>query len=65
MSRLAELAGSLGGLSQPRRRRHSNPVSRGHRGETEVEVIAGLDAGATVAVQPGAGVKEGARVAGH
>jgi HlyD family secretion protein len=38
------------------------PVTIGHRGETEVEVVGGLDAGATVVVHPGDRVKEGARV---
>jgi len=41
---------------------HLNPVNAGHRGETEVEILSGLEAGATVAVQPGDRVKEGARV---
>jgi len=39
-----------------------NPVSVGHRGETEVEILSGLEPGATVAVQPGDRVKDGARV---
>jgi HlyD family secretion protein len=41
---------------------HLNPVSIGHRGETEVEVLSGLEAGMSVAVQPGDRVEEGARV---
>jgi HlyD family secretion protein len=38
------------------------PVQIGHRGETEVEVLGGLDAGAVVVVHPGDRVKEGASV---
>jgi len=38
------------------------PVQIGHRGETEVEILSGLPAGATVAVHPGDRVKNGARV---
>jgi HlyD family secretion protein len=38
------------------------PVEIGHRGETEVEILSGLPAGAAVAVHPGDRVKEGARV---
>lgn len=38
------------------------PVSIGHRGETEVEITGGLEAGAAVAVQPGDRVKDGVRV---
>lgn len=38
------------------------PVRIGHRGETEVEVLEGLDAGAVVVVHPGDRVKDGARV---
>jgi HlyD family secretion protein len=38
------------------------PVQIGHRGETEVEVLDGLEPGAEVAVHPGDRVKEGARV---
>ena len=38
------------------------PVRIGHRGETEAEVLSGLDAGASVAVHPGDRVKDGARV---
>ena len=38
------------------------PVTIGHRGETEVEILSGLDAGVDVAVHPGDRVKEGARV---
>jgi HlyD family secretion protein len=34
----------------------------GHRGETEVEVLDGLEPGAAVAVHPGDRVKDGARV---
>jgi HlyD family secretion protein len=41
---------------------HLVPVEIGHRGETEVEISAGLAVGAAVAVQPGDRVKEGARV---
>ncbi|HVY46824.1 MAG TPA: HlyD family efflux transporter periplasmic adaptor subunit, partial [Minicystis sp.] len=39
------------------------PVEVGHRGETEVEILAGLAPGATVVVHPGDRVKDGARVA--
>ena len=38
------------------------PVRIGHRGETEVEVLEGLEPGACVAVHPGDRVKDGARV---
>ena len=38
------------------------PVTLGHRGETEVEVVNGLDDGAIVAVHPGDRVKDGAHV---
>jgi HlyD family secretion protein len=38
------------------------PVRIGHRGETEVEVLGGLEPGAVVAVHPGDRVKDGARV---
>jgi HlyD family secretion protein len=38
------------------------PVSIGHRGERKVEVVAGLQAGASVVVHPGDRVKDGARV---
>jgi HlyD family secretion protein len=38
------------------------PVQIGHRGETEVEVLGGLEPGAAVAVHPGDRVKDGARV---
>jgi HlyD family secretion protein len=38
------------------------PVTIGHRGETEVEVLAGLPAGADVAVHPGDRVKDAVRV---
>ncbi len=38
------------------------PVRIGHRGETEVEVLGGLDAGAVVVVHPGDRVKDGAAV---
>ena len=38
------------------------PVQIGHRGETEVEVLGGRDAGAVVVVHPGDRVKEGASV---
>ncbi len=39
------------------------PVEIGHRGDTEVEVLGGLDAGAVVVVHPGDRVRDGARVA--
>jgi HlyD family secretion protein len=38
------------------------PVTVGHRGETGVEILSGLNPGVTVAVHPGDRVKEGARV---
>ena len=38
------------------------PVKVGHRGETEVEILEGLDRGAVVAVHPGDRVKDGERV---
>ncbi|HWA73986.1 MAG TPA: HlyD family efflux transporter periplasmic adaptor subunit [Polyangiaceae bacterium] len=38
------------------------PVKIGHRGDTEVEILSGLAAGARVAVHPGDRVKDGARV---
>jgi HlyD family secretion protein len=38
------------------------PVQLGHRGETEVEVVGGLDPDALVVVHPGDRVKDGARV---
>jgi HlyD family secretion protein len=38
------------------------PVQIGHRGETEVEVLAGLTPGVAVAVHPGERVQAGARV---
>jgi len=38
------------------------PVKIGHRGDTEVEILAGLDPGQVVAVHPGDRVKPGARV---
>jgi HlyD family secretion protein len=41
---------------------HLVPVAIGHRGETDVEIVSGLAAGAVVAVHPGDRVKEGARV---
>lgn len=41
---------------------HLVSVDIGHRGETEVEITGGLEVGASVAVQPGDRVKEGARV---
>jgi HlyD family secretion protein len=37
-------------------------VQIGHRGETELEVLAGVEPGAVVAVHPGDRVKDGARV---
>lgn len=41
------------------------PVQVGHRGETEVELLSGLAAGAAVAVHPGDRVKDGVRVEAH
>jgi len=41
---------------------HLVPVEIGHRGESEVEIISGLAAGAELAVHPGDRVKDGARV---
>lgn len=41
---------------------HLTPVSLGHRGETEVEVLKGLAEGAVVAVHPSDRVKDGAKV---
>lgn len=38
------------------------PVSLGHRGDTEVEVVKGLTEGTAVAVHPGDRVKDGVRV---
>ena len=38
------------------------PVQIGHRGETELEVLDGLAAGAMVVVHPGDRVKDGAPV---
>jgi HlyD family secretion protein len=38
------------------------PVEIGHRGETEVELLRGLEPGAMVAVHPGDRVRDGARV---
>lgn len=38
------------------------PIVIGHRGESEVEIVSGLSAGADVAVHPGDRVKEGAKV---
>lgn len=38
------------------------PVRVGHRGDTDVEVLSGLEPGARVAVHPGDRVKDGARV---
>jgi HlyD family secretion protein len=38
------------------------PVTVGHRGETEVEIVAGLQRGAAIAVHPGDRVRDGARV---
>jgi HlyD family secretion protein len=38
------------------------PVSVGHRGETEIEVTAGLSTGDTVVVHPGDRVRDGVRV---
>jgi HlyD family secretion protein len=37
-------------------------VQLGHRGETEVEILGGLEVGAEVAVHPGDRVKDGVRV---
>lgn len=41
---------------------HLTPVSIGHRGDTEVEVLSGLTEGTLVAVHPGDRVKDGVRV---
>jgi HlyD family secretion protein len=38
------------------------PVRIGHRGDTQVEIVSGLSAGASVAVHPGDRVKHGVRV---
>jgi len=38
-------------------------VGLGHRGETDVEILSGLEAGDEVAVHPGDRVRDGARVA--
>jgi HlyD family secretion protein len=38
------------------------PVTIGHRGDAEVEVVSGLSAGTAVAVHPGDRVRDGARV---
>jgi HlyD family secretion protein len=38
------------------------PVGIGHRGETEVEILSGVDPGAVVVVHPGDRVKDGATV---
>ena len=38
------------------------PVQLGHRGETEVEVVGGLDTDAVVVMHPGDRVRDGARV---
>jgi HlyD family secretion protein len=38
------------------------PVQIGHRGDTEVEILSGLEPGVSVAVHPGDRVKPGARV---
>jgi len=38
------------------------PITNGHRGETEVEVVSGLSEGQSVAVHPGDRVKDGVRV---
>jgi len=38
------------------------PVSIGHRGESQVEIVSGLPTGAAVAVHPGDRIKDGARV---
>ena len=38
------------------------PVQLGHRGETEVEILAGISPGSAVAVHPGDRVHSGARV---
>ncbi|HEY6909692.1 MAG TPA: HlyD family efflux transporter periplasmic adaptor subunit [Myxococcales bacterium] len=43
-------------------RAHLAPVRIGHRGESEVEVLEGLQPGMLVAVHPGDRVKDGARV---
>ena len=39
-----------------------NPVSIGHRGEAEVEIVSGLQAGTAIALHPGDRVRDGARV---
>jgi HlyD family secretion protein len=41
---------------------HLVPVTVGHRGETEAEILSGLAPGAVVAVHPGDRVKDGVRV---
>ena len=41
---------------------HLIPVQIGHRGETDVEILSGLEAGMTLAVHPGDRVKDGVRV---
>jgi HlyD family secretion protein len=41
------------------------PVTLGHRGETEVEVISGLNPSSRVAVHPGDRVKDGVRIDAH
>jgi HlyD family secretion protein len=41
---------------------HLVPVRIGHRGETEVEILAGLASTDAVAVHPGDRVKDGVRV---
>lgn len=41
---------------------HLAPVVIGHRGETEVEIVAGLEPGASVAIAPGDRVDEGVSV---
>lgn len=41
---------------------HLTPVTLGHRGDTEVEIVSGLTASDRVAVHPGDRVKDGVRV---
>jgi HlyD family secretion protein len=41
------------------------PIRVGHRGETEIEVLDGIEPGAEVAVHPGDRVREGVRVEGR
>jgi HlyD family secretion protein len=41
---------------------HLTPVTVGHRGETEAEIVSGLQPGAGIAVHPGDRVRDGVRV---